>query len=93
MDGAQPLRLGEATVGAEAKAISATGTGQRLAVAGTLLLSAFLNFFQLTQEGYANLYYAAGVKSMLTSWRDFFFISFDAAGFVSIDKPPLGLWI
>jgi len=66
---------------------------QRLALSATLLLSAFLSFFRLAQEGYANLYYAAGVKSMLTSWHDFVFVSFDAAGFVSIDKPPLGLWI
>ncbi len=29
---------------------------------------------------------------MLTSWSNFFFVSFDA-GFVSVDKPPLGLWI
>jgi 4-amino-4-deoxy-L-arabinose transferase-like glycosyltransferase len=65
----------------------------RLALTGTLLVSAFLSFFRLSQEGLANLYYAAGVKSMLTSWHDLFFVSFDAAGFVSIDKPPLGLWI
>jgi 4-amino-4-deoxy-L-arabinose transferase-like glycosyltransferase len=29
---------------------------------------------------------------MLTSWSNFFFVSFDA-GFVSLDKPPLGLWV
>jgi len=60
---------------------------------GTLLLSAFLNFFRLTQEGFSNLYYAAAVKSMLTNWHNFFFVSFDAGGFVTVDKPPLGLWI
>jgi len=65
----------------------------RIALAGTLLLSVFLNFFRLTQEGFSNLYYAAGVKSMLTSWHNFFFVSFDPGGFVSVDKPPLGLWI
>ena len=47
----------------------------------------------LDREGYANTYYAAAVKSMLTSWHNFFFVSFDAGGFVSVDKPPLGLWI
>jgi len=33
------------------------------------------------------------VKSMLTSWHNFFFVSFDAGGFVTVDKPPLGLWV
>ena len=65
----------------------------RVALAGILLLAVFLHFFRLEQEGYANLYYAAAVKSMLTSWRNFFFVSFDAGGFVTVDKPPLGLWV
>ena len=60
---------------------------------GLFGLSSFLNLFNLYQEGYGNTYYAAGVKSMLTSWHNFFFVSFDPTGFVSIDKPPLGFWI
>src|SRR5882672_4894705 len=56
-------------------------------------LSLFLNCFQLGQRGFSNPYYAAGVRSMLMSWYNFFFVSFDSAGFVSIDKPPLGFWI
>src|SRR3954452_13475092 len=64
----------------------------RLALATILALSAFLNLFRLTNEGYANIYYAAAVKDMLISWHNFFFVSFDS-GFVSVDKPPLGLWI
>src|SRR3954453_19361482 len=63
-----------------------------LSLAAVLILSAFLNLFRLTSEGYGNSYYAAAVKNMLTSWHNFFFVSFDA-GFVSVDKPPLGLWI
>ncbi len=66
---------------------------QRVALVGVLLLAVFLHVFRLEQEGYANLYYAAAVKSMLTSWRNFFFVSFDAGGFVTVDKPPLGLWM
>ena len=58
-----------------------------------LVLAAALESLGLGQEGYANTYYAAGVKSMLTSWHNFFFVSFDAGGFVSLDKPPLGFWI
>ncbi|MBV9454217.1 MAG: glycosyltransferase family 39 protein [Rubrobacter sp.] len=69
-----------------------TSSWQRLTLVAILLLSAFLNLFKLTEAGYGNSYYAAAVKDMLTSWHNFFFVSFDA-GFVSVDKPPLGLWI
>jgi 4-amino-4-deoxy-L-arabinose transferase-like glycosyltransferase len=65
----------------------------RLALGAVLLLAAVLNFWQLGRLGYPNSYYAAAVKSMLQSWHNFFFVSFDPGGFVSIDKPPLGFWI
>ena len=57
------------------------------------LLAVFLNFYQLEQEGFGNLYYSATVQSMSQNWKNFFFASFDPAGFVSVDKPPLGFWI
>ncbi|GAA0076683.1 glycosyltransferase family 39 protein [Clostridium sp. CTA-5] len=58
-----------------------------------LILSAILNFANIGIEGYGNGYYAAGVKSMIMNLKNFFFVSFDPAGFVTIDKPPLGFWI
>jgi 4-amino-4-deoxy-L-arabinose transferase-like glycosyltransferase len=64
----------------------------RMVLTAVLALSAFLNLYWLTSVGYANIYYAATVKDMLASWHNFFFASFDA-GFVSVDKPPLGFWI
>ena len=73
-------------------ALRAKTSWQWLALVAILILSAFLNLFRLTDEGYGNAYYATAVKGMLTSWHNFFFVSFDA-GFVSVDKPPLGLWI
>jgi len=68
-------------------------TWEKLGIWLIVLLSAVLNFMNLNIEGYANTYYAAGVKSMTMSWKNFFFVAFDPAGFVSIDKPPLGFWI
>ncbi len=65
----------------------------RIAQGVIILISAFLNMYKLNQEGYANAYYAAAVKSMLANWHTFFFVSFDPGGFVSIDKPPVGFWI
>jgi 4-amino-4-deoxy-L-arabinose transferase-like glycosyltransferase len=63
------------------------------ALAGVLGLAALLNLYRLQQNGYANTYYAAAVRSMLASWHDFFFASFDPGGLVSVDKPPLALWV
>src|SRR5579864_7880510 len=68
-------------------------TWQRLTMSAVVALSAILNVYQLNQEGYANTYYAAAVKSMLINWHNFFFVSFDPGGFVAVDKPPLGLWV
>jgi 4-amino-4-deoxy-L-arabinose transferase-like glycosyltransferase len=67
--------------------------GSRIALGAILLLSIFMNFFQLGQNGYGNLYYAAGVRSMADSWHNFFFVSFDPGGFVTIDKPAFGFWL
>ena len=72
--------------------ILTSSSWHRIALAMVLMLSAFLNLFRVTQEGYGNTYYAATVKNMLASWSNFFFVSYDA-DFVSADKPPLGLWI
>jgi len=63
------------------------------ALAGVVALSALLNFNHLAQNGYANVFYSAGVKSELSSWHNFLFVSFDPHGFISIDKPPIGLWV
>ena len=66
---------------------------ERIALAAVLLLSIFMNFFQLGQGSYGNLYYAAGVRSMTDSLHNFFFVSYDPGGFVTVDKPPVGFWL
>src|SRR5437588_12134346 len=38
-------------------------------------------------------FYDAAVRSMGLSWHNFFFGAFEPAGSVSIDKPPLDLWL
>jgi 4-amino-4-deoxy-L-arabinose transferase-like glycosyltransferase len=38
-------------------------------------------------------FYDAAVRSMSLSWHNFFFGAFEPAGSVSIDKPPLDLWL
>jgi 4-amino-4-deoxy-L-arabinose transferase-like glycosyltransferase len=56
-------------------------------------LAAVLRFANLNAVGLANHYYAAAVTSMLQSWHNFFFVAAEPGGSVSVDKPPLGLWI
>lgn len=65
----------------------------RLSLGIIILVSIFMNFYQLGQNGYGNSYYAAGVKSMGDSLHNFFFVAFDPGAFVTIDKPPLGFWL
>ncbi len=64
-----------------------------VALAPILALAAVLNTNKLSQNHYANVFYSAGVKSMLESFHNFFFASFDPGGLVTVDKPPFGLWI
>ena len=52
-----------------------------------------LNLWALDQNGYANDYYAAAVRAMSSSWHAFLYGSFDAAGVMTVDKPPLALWV
>src|SRR5215510_396320 len=67
--------------------------GPRLALGAVLVLAAALRLWRLDQNGFDNEYYAAGVRSMMAGWHNFFYNAFDPAGFVSVDKPPLALWI
>ncbi|HEX4734012.1 MAG TPA: glycosyltransferase family 39 protein [Thermoleophilaceae bacterium] len=60
---------------------------------GLLALTAVLNLWSLSRNGWANDYYAAAVRSMSSSWHNFFYGSFDASGIMTVDKPPLALWV
>ena len=58
-----------------------------------MLLSLTLHLSNLAAIGDANTYYTAAVESMTQSWHNFFFVAAEPGGSVTIDKPPLGLWI
>jgi 4-amino-4-deoxy-L-arabinose transferase-like glycosyltransferase len=62
-------------------------------LAALLLLAAVLNLWALGRNGWANEYYSAAVRSMSTSWHAFFYGSFDSSGVMTVDKPPLALWV
>ena len=65
---------------------------EKATVACLVLLTSMLDCLHLPSLNNENTYYATAVKSMLASWHNFFFVAFDSAGFLAVDKPPLGLW-
>ena len=84
--------------------ISATATAPRRAalerarikrpeLLALLILAAVLDLWSLGRNGWANTYYSAAVQSMSSSWHNFLYASFDQAGVMTVDKPPLALWV
>lgn len=68
-------------------------TFNRAVLLALMALSAGLHFYNIQAIGDANAYYTAAVKAMLQSWPNFFFVAAEPGGSVTVDKPPLGLWI
>lgn len=62
-------------------------------LAALMLLAGLLYLWALSQNGWANEYYSAAVRSMAGSWHNFLFGSFDSGGLMTVDKPPLALWV
>ncbi|HEY0619644.1 MAG TPA: glycosyltransferase family 39 protein [Kribbella sp.] len=60
---------------------------------GLLLLTAIAYLWGLSKNGYANEFYAAAVQAGSTSWKAWFFGSFDSSNFITVDKPPASLWV
>ncbi|HUR00928.1 MAG TPA: glycosyltransferase family 39 protein, partial [Nonomuraea sp.] len=44
-------------------------------------------------SGNANEYYSAAILSGTKSWKAFFFGALDSGSFITVDKPPLALWV
>ncbi|HEX4482761.1 MAG TPA: glycosyltransferase family 39 protein [Solirubrobacteraceae bacterium] len=58
-----------------------------------IVLAGLLDLWALARNGFANDYYSAAVRSMSSSWHNFLFASADPSGVMSVDKPPLDLWV
>lgn len=63
-----------------------------LAVGLVLALACVLRLWKI-QEVPGNVFYDAAVRSMAGSWHNFFFGALEPSGTVSIDKPPVDLWL
>jgi 4-amino-4-deoxy-L-arabinose transferase-like glycosyltransferase len=55
--------------------------------------TAVLYIWGLGASGWANSFYAAAVQASTKSWKAFFFGSFDASNFITVDKSPGSLWV
>src|SRR5688572_12907286 len=64
-----------------------------LIVIAIMIFSFTLHMINIDAIGNANEYYTAAVESMLKSWSNFFFVAAEPGGSVTVDKPPLGLWV
>jgi hypothetical protein len=65
----------------------------RPALVTLLAVTALLYLWGLGSGGWANSFYAAAVQAGTKSWKAFFFGSFDASNFITVDKPPAALWV
>lgn len=76
-----------------------TGSGRwsrrpsRASLAVLLVATAVLYLWGLDRSGWANSFYSAAVQAGTRSWKAMFYGSFDAANFITVDKPPAALWV
>jgi len=66
---------------------------ERLAFLAILAAALLLRTWGLGQNGWGAEYYSAAVRSMAGDWHNFLHASFDPVGFISVDKPPVALWL
>ncbi len=58
-----------------------------------LIGTGVLYLWGLGNSGWANSFYSAAVQAGTKSWKAFFFGSSDAANSITVDKPPVSLWV
>jgi 4-amino-4-deoxy-L-arabinose transferase-like glycosyltransferase len=83
-----PFRLPRARARVAGRAIAL-----RSELLALLALAAVLDLWALDRNRMANDYYSAAVRSMTQSWHAFLYGSFDPSGVMTVDKPPLALWV
>lgn len=64
-----------------------------LVLAAITALAAFLRLYDLDRVGLGNLFYASAIRSMGESFHNFAYAAYDPAGTLSVDKPPVALWL
>jgi 4-amino-4-deoxy-L-arabinose transferase-like glycosyltransferase len=65
----------------------------RPALAVLLIATAVLYLWNLSATGWGNSFYAAPVQAATQSWKAWLFGSIDAGNVITVDKPPVFLWV
>src|SRR5437763_7917673 len=65
----------------------------RPSVALMLVSTAALYLWNLAESGWGNDFYAMAVQAGTWGWKALFFGSLDPGNVVTVDKPPLSLWV
>ncbi len=87
-DATVPPVAGTAPLGA------GTRTRWYLPALGAMLVATLVAYvWGLSASGWANSYYSAAAQAGSSSWKAWFFGSFDAASSITVDKPPAALWV
>jgi Dolichyl-phosphate-mannose-protein mannosyltransferase len=84
------------TAGRPARLRAASAAGARWnrpALTVLLAATALLYLAGLSRNGWANDFYSAAVQAGAKSWKAFFFGSFDASNFITVDKTPASMWV
>lgn len=58
-----------------------------------MAMTSLLYLWGLDHNGWANSYYSAAAMAGSQDWTAFFFASSDPGNAISVDKPPLSLWV
>ena len=66
---------------------------ERPALLGLLAATAVLYCWGLDLNGWANSYYSAAVMAGAQDWTAFFYGSSDPANAITVDKPPMSIWV
>ncbi|MBS1846750.1 MAG: glycosyltransferase family 39 protein [Actinobacteria bacterium] len=84
----------DATVAGGVTPVATTHPGwARVALGILLVATGALYLWGLGASGWANSFYSAAAQAGSASWKAWFFGASDAAGSITVDKPPVALWV
>lgn len=76
-----------------ARAVRAPWPWEYIGLAALLTATAATFLWGLDRNGWANPYYSAAAQAGSQDWKAFFYGSLDAGNLITVDKPPLSIWI
>lgn len=95
--GVKPVSDPARALKARVRVLTLLNTGrtpwERPALLSLLLLTGLLYCWGLDINGWANAYYSAAVMSGAQDWTAFLYGSSDPANSITVDKPPLSIWV